>query len=130
MTSDAAVLAGLVAAEQAMFRHHDIGLETPESWAVNVGPHVELRQLVNLSLYRSQHDPEDKRWEDAYDKHLRPLEPASAPQPVAIDKQPNAEEAEVRQWPWERLTATIRMPAGAHSRRPVRSSRHADSSGP
>jgi glutamate transport system substrate-binding protein len=127
VTSDAAVLAGFIAAEPTVFRHHDIGLETPESWAVNVGPHEELRQLVNLALYRSQHDPEDKRWEDAYDRHLRPLEPASAPQPVAIDRQPHAEKVEVRQWPWERLTATIQATAGPRTRR---RSRRADSSGP
>lgn len=103
VTTDAAILAGFVAAEPAVFAHHDVGYSSPESWAVNTGGNEALRKLVNLALYESRNDPEDKRWEDAYDRHLRPLEAASSPQPVAIDKQPDVPEVEVRQWPWERL---------------------------
>jgi glutamate transport system substrate-binding protein len=117
VTSDAAVLAGFVAKEPLVFQHHDIGLETPELWGINVGPNEPLRKLVDLSLYRSRYDPQDKRWEDAYDRHLRVLERTSLPQPVAIDKQPNVDMPEVRQWPWERLVGAIAVAPTALRRR-------------
>lgn len=125
ITSDATLLAGFVAAEPEVFQHHDIGLSTPESWGVNTGGKEELRTLVNLSLYRSLHDPRDRRWEDAYDRHLRPLEQASLPQPVAIDNQPDVREVEVRQWPWETLAGMIR----SRPSRPAERRRRAASSG-
>lgn len=109
VTSDAAILAGFVDKEPEVFRHHDIGLSDSESWGVNTGGNEALRTLVNLSLYRSLHDPQDKRWEDAYDKHLRPLEAKSLPQPVAIDRQPEVDEVEVRQWPWEKVGGLMRL---------------------
>ncbi|MGA6165904.1 transporter substrate-binding domain-containing protein [Amycolatopsis magusensis] len=121
MTTDAAILAGFVGAEPQTFQHHDVGLETPESWAVNTGGNEPLKTLVDLSLYRSKHDPADKRWEDAYDRYLRPLEAASAPQFIADDQQPDVEEVEVRQWPWERLAGVVR---------PAVTRRRAGSSGP
>lgn len=101
VTSDAALLAGWVASEPDVYEHHDIGLSVQESWGINTGGDEALRTLVNLALYRSRNDPEDRRWEDAYDRHLRPLERASLPQPVAIDEQPDVREVEIRQWPWE-----------------------------
>jgi glutamate transport system substrate-binding protein len=116
VTTDAAILAGYVALEPEVFQHHDIGLAVPEEWGVNTGGNDNLTKLVNLSLYRSHNDPEDKRWEDAYDRNLRAEERASFPQPVANDKQPDVDEVEVRQWPWERLAGTIR-PIGATDRR-------------
>lgn len=112
VTTDAAILAGYVALEPDVFQHHDIGFSIPEEWGINTGGNEELTKLVNLSLYRSRNDPEDKRWEDAYDRNLRTEERASFPQPVANDKQPDVDKVEVRQWPWERLAGTIR-PIGA-----------------
>jgi glutamate transport system substrate-binding protein len=102
VTTDAAILAGFVAAEPDKLQHHDIGLEARESWGINTGPNEALRDLVNLALYRSANDPGDKRWEDAFDKYLRPEQPANLPQQVAIDQQPDVEKVEVREWPWER----------------------------
>jgi len=101
VTTDAPLIAGFVAQSPGVFKHHDIGLSTPELWAVNTGGNEALRTLVNLILYRSLNDPDDRRWEEAYDRNLRPLEEASLPQPIAADEQPFVPEVEVRQWPWE-----------------------------
>ncbi len=104
VTTDAAILAGFVhePAYQGKLELHDIGLEAEEKWGVNVGPNEALRTLVNLSLYRSWHDPGDRRWEDAYDRYLRPERAYSGPQDVAVDAQPEVERPAVRQWPWQR----------------------------
>jgi glutamate transport system substrate-binding protein len=102
VTTDAAILAGFVAQAPGELKHHDIGLEQRESWGVNVGANEALRDLVNLALYRSRNDPADRRWEDAYDRHLRPEQPANLPQQVAIDQQPEVARVEIREWPWER----------------------------
>jgi glutamate transport system substrate-binding protein len=99
VTSDAAILAGFVAAEPEVFEHHDIGLALTESWGVNTGGNEELRTLVNMSLRCSLTDPNDRDWEDAFDKHLRPLEKVNLPQPVAIDEQPHVGEVDVRGTP-------------------------------
>jgi glutamate transport system substrate-binding protein len=117
VTSDAAILAGFVAAEPEVFVHHDIGLDAQELWGVNTVGNEALRALVNLSLYRSRYDPGDRRWEDAYDRHLRPLERASVPQPVAIDEQLDVKEVDIRQWPWERVVAMDRSPLHPTERR-------------
>jgi glutamate transport system substrate-binding protein len=111
VTTDAAILAGFVAKPSAGLVHHDIGLEQRESWGINVGPNEALLDLVNLALYRSRYDPRDKRWEDAYDRHLRPEQPANLPQQVAIDEQPDVRKVEVREWPWERRALTSPGPA-------------------
>jgi glutamate transport system substrate-binding protein len=99
VTSDAAILAGFVAAEPDVFEHHDIGLALTESWGVNTGGNEELRTLVDMSLRCSLTDPDDRDWEDAYDEHLRPLEKVNLPQPVAIDEQPQVGEVNVRGTP-------------------------------
>ncbi|HEX6358359.1 transporter substrate-binding domain-containing protein [Actinophytocola sp.] len=101
VTSDAAILAGFVAAEPEVFEHHDIGLALTESWGVNTGGNEALRTLVNMSLRCSLTDPNDRDWEDAYDKHLRPIEKVNLPQPVAIDEQPQVDEVNVRGTPCE-----------------------------
>lgn len=101
VTSDAPLIAGFVAREPAVFDHHDIGLATSELWGVNTGGNEPLRTLVNLALYNSRYDPDDRRWEEAYDRHLRPLEQANRPQPLAIAEQPDVPEPDVRRWPWE-----------------------------
>lgn len=103
VTTDAAILAGFVARHPDKLRHHDIGLDASEAYGINTGDNEALRDLVNLSLHRSLTDPRDRRWEDAFDRHLRPLQPVNLPQQVAVDQQPEVEKVEVRRWPWERL---------------------------
>jgi glutamate transport system substrate-binding protein len=100
VTTDAAILAGFVARHPERLRHHDIGLDVQESWGVNTGSNEALRDLVDLCLYRSLTDPRDRRWEDAFERHLRPEQPMNLPQPIAVDRQPGAREVPVRQWPW------------------------------
>jgi glutamate transport system substrate-binding protein len=101
-TTDAAILAGFVAQHPTELVHWDIGLDTDENWGVNVGANNALRTLVDLSLYKSFHDPDDRRWEQAYDKNLRPEQAASPKQDVAVDQQPPVDRPAVRQWPWQR----------------------------
>ncbi len=101
-TTDAAILAGFVARDPAHLMHHDIGLAGQEEYGINTGGNEALRDLVNLSLYHSLHDPQDQRWEDAFDKYLRPEQQVNLPQQVAIDQQPAVPKVEVREWPWER----------------------------
>jgi glutamate transport system substrate-binding protein len=102
VTTDAAILAGFVHQHRGQLVHHDIGLEAAEDWGVNVGPNEALRTLVNLSIYRSWHDPDDRRWEDAFDRNLRPEQVDSPQQDVAEDRQPEVGKPAVRQWPWQR----------------------------
>lgn len=101
--TDAAILAGFVNADPEHLRHHDIGLAIQEAYGINTGGNEELRDLVNLALYESRHDPADQRWEDAFDRYLRPEQPANLPQQVAVDQQPTVAKVAVRQWPWERV---------------------------
>lgn len=108
VTTDAAILAGFVAQHPDKLRHHDIGLDAREAWGINTGDNEALRDLVNLSLYNSLTDPRDRRWEDAFDRHLRPEQPVNLPQQVAVDQQPGVEKVEVRRWPWE--TAALPRP--------------------
>jgi glutamate transport system substrate-binding protein len=120
VTTDAAILAGFVAQTPTELVHHDIGLEQRESWGINVGPNEALLDLVNLALYRSRYDPRDRRWEDAYDRHLRPEQPDNLPQQVAIDEQPDVEKVEVREWPWERRALAHRPAPGRAATGPNR----------
>ncbi|MCG8915865.1 transporter substrate-binding domain-containing protein [Actinokineospora sp. PR83] len=103
VTTDAVILAGFTHRQPDKLLHHDIALEAKELWAVNAGDNKALLALVNLALYRSQTDPADKRWEEAFDRHLRPMVPDSPPQLLPLDEQRGATEVEVRLWPWERL---------------------------
>ncbi|MEU4533270.1 transporter substrate-binding domain-containing protein [Streptosporangium sp. NPDC023825] len=102
VTTDAALLAGFVAEPGRKLRHHDIALEKTEMWAVNAGSNGALRTLVDLALYRSYADPENKMWEEAYEKHIRPLLAANPGVDVAQARQPCALPPDVRRWPWER----------------------------
>ncbi|MFB9677996.1 transporter substrate-binding domain-containing protein [Streptosporangium vulgare] len=102
VTTDAALLAGFVAQPERKLRHHDIALEKTEMWAVNAGSNGALRTLVDLALYRSYADPDNKRWEEAYEKHIRPLLAANPGVDVAQARQPCALPPDVRRWPWER----------------------------
>lgn len=106
VTTDAAILAGFVAQYPGELRSHDIGLDSSERWGVNTGGNEPLRDLVNLTLYRSLTDPQDRRWEDAFDRYLRPVQEVNKPQPIASDQQPHVDEVEVRQWPWETAAST------------------------
>jgi glutamate transport system substrate-binding protein len=101
--TDAAILAGFVAADPTHLRQHDIGMDRQEAYGVNTGGNEPLRTLVNLALYHSLHDPADQRWEDAFDRYLRPEQPANLPQQVAVDRQPEVPKPQVRLWPWERF---------------------------
>lgn len=104
VTTDAAILAGFIHQDEnrELLTHWDIGLETREVWGVNVGDNEALRKLVDLSLYHSWHDPDDQRWERAFDENLRPTLSDSPQQDVADDEQPEVDKPDVRQWPWER----------------------------
>jgi glutamate transport system substrate-binding protein len=106
VTTDAAILAGYKARYPAKYQHWDIGLDKIEAWGVNVGDNAALLKLVNLILYRSRENPEDNRWEDAFDRDFKVEETVNEPAPIAVDQQPlvpPADVPDVRQWPWERV---------------------------
>jgi glutamate transport system substrate-binding protein len=103
VTTDAAILAGYKARFPAKYQHWDIGLDATEAWGVNVGENPALLKLVNLALYRSREDPQDNRWEEAFDQNFVKEEAVNRPAPIAVDQQPAAPEPDVRQWPWERV---------------------------
>jgi len=103
ITTDAAILAGYKARFPAKYQHWDIGLDTTEAWGVNVGENPALLTLVNLALYRSREDPQDNRWEEAFDRNFVTEEKVNRPAPIAVDQQPAVQEPDVRQWPWERV---------------------------
>ncbi|ATE54931.1 transporter substrate-binding domain-containing protein [Actinosynnema pretiosum] len=99
VTTDAVILAGFVSAHPDELAHHDIALETPELWAVNTGDNAALLALVNLSLRRSACDPADQRWEEAFERHLRPMLEHNPGEALPLDRQPEAEDVDVRTWP-------------------------------
>ena len=89
--------------DPAKFAHWDLGLDVTEAWGVNVGENPALEKLVNLALYRSREDPQDNRWEEAFDSNFKIEEEVNRPAPIAVDQQPAVKEPKVRQWPWERV---------------------------
>jgi glutamate transport system substrate-binding protein len=106
VTTDAAILAGYKYRYPAKYHHWDIGLDAIEAWGVNVGENAALLKLVNLILYRSRQDPEDNRWEDAFDRNFTVEETVNGTTPIAVDQQPLVQAKDVpdvRQWPWERV---------------------------
>jgi glutamate transport system substrate-binding protein len=106
VTTDAAILAGYKARYPKKYVHWDIGLDAIEAWGVNVGENAALLKLVNLILYRSRENPEDNRWEDAFDRNFKVEEAVNEPAPIAVDQQPLVQQKDVpkvRQWPWERV---------------------------
>ncbi|MGH3663288.1 MAG: transporter substrate-binding domain-containing protein, partial [Micromonosporaceae bacterium] len=121
--TDAAILAGWVAAYPKQLKQNDIGSDAEEKYGVSVGDNKALRTLVNLALYRSLRDPEDDRWEDAFDTHLSPLQEANWPQQVAEAEQPSVAEPSVRRMPWEHWRSDPW--AGALTTSPARSTRSA-----
>jgi glutamate transport system substrate-binding protein len=103
VTTDAAILAGYMAAYPGEFAHWDLGLDATEAWGVNVGENGALKTLVDLTLYRSLRDPRDDRWEVAYEKNLQSEVPANPGTPIAVAQQPDVAKPEVREQPWEEV---------------------------
>lgn len=85
MSTDAAILAGFVQRHPDDLVFHDIGERGQERWGINTGGNEPLRDLVNLSLCKSYHDPNDTRWEEAFANHLRV---GIKGQDIAVDSQP------------------------------------------
>ncbi|MFI5496118.1 transporter substrate-binding domain-containing protein [Actinoplanes sp. NPDC051859] len=108
VSTDAAILGGYKAREPDRYDHWDLGDDKTEAWGVSVGDNEALRDLVDLSLYRSYTDPKDARWERAYEQHIAPeiranVEPGGAPVPLARPQQPLARRPDVRELPWEEI---------------------------
>jgi glutamate transport system substrate-binding protein len=66
-----------------------------------VGENPALEKLVNLTLYRSYTDPEDDRWEKAFEQNLQPQIDPVKDTPVAVGQQPPAQRPEIGWLPWE-----------------------------
>jgi glutamate transport system substrate-binding protein len=102
VSTDAAILAGWKHKFPAKYEHWDLGLESNERWGVNVGENPELEKLVNLTLYRSYTDPEDDRWEKAYEKNLQSEIDPRKDTPIAVGQQPPVQRPPDIGWqPWE-----------------------------
>ncbi|GIH17864.1 hypothetical protein Raf01_60360 [Rugosimonospora africana] len=102
VTTDAVILAGFVHQHPGQLMLNALGIDFDEQWGMNVGDNLALRTLVNLSLYHSRYDATDRRWEDAFERDLRPEQHDSLPQEVANDRQPPVAKVRVREWPWEK----------------------------
>ncbi|MFI7599579.1 transporter substrate-binding domain-containing protein [Actinoplanes sp. NPDC049681] len=110
ISTDAAILGGFKAKFPDKYDHWDLGDDNTEAWGVSVGDNKALRDLVNLTLYRSYADPKDARWEQAYQKNIAPeassnVEPDKTPVPLARPQQPETPRPYVRELPWEDLTS-------------------------
>ena len=105
VSTDAAILAGYEARDPAGLAHWDLGLDATEAWGVNVGENTALRDLVNVTLYRSLKDPKDHRWEDAFARNLQIETKLNGDTPIAVAQQPDVPTPEVRQLPWDRTVA-------------------------
>ncbi|GIE33120.1 hypothetical protein Ait01nite_061650 [Actinoplanes italicus] len=102
VSTDAAILAGWKHKFPAKYEHWDLGLESNERWGVNVGENPALEKLVNLTLYRSYADPEDDRWEKAYEKNLQSEIDPVKETPIAVGQQPPIQRPPDIGWqPWE-----------------------------
>jgi glutamate transport system substrate-binding protein len=101
VSTDAAILAGYKAKYPDEFAHWDLGLDVTEAWGVNVGENEALQKLVDLTLYRSLHDPADDRWEVAFERNLQSEIPANGKTPIAVAQQPDVTKPDVREQPWE-----------------------------
>ncbi len=114
VSTDAAILGGFKAKFPDRYDHWDLGLDETEAWGISTGANEALRDLVNVTLYRSYADPEDSRWEDAYEASIRPemnLQTNKGPDgvglplvPLARPQQPFIDRPAVRELPWEELT--------------------------
>ena len=108
ITTDAAILGGFKAANPAKYDHWDLGWDKTEAWGVSVGANAALRDLVNITLYRSFKDPKDARWEQAYAGTIQTETVANKtadrrPVPLARPQQPDTTRPRVRELPWEEV---------------------------
>ncbi|GAA2866258.1 hypothetical protein Acy02nite_38670 [Actinoplanes cyaneus] len=103
VSTDAAILAGWKAKFPDRYDHWDLGLDTIERWGVNVGNNPALKELVDITLYRSYADPHDNRWEKAFETNLQVETEANGDTPIAVAEQPRVTRPEVRELPWESL---------------------------
>ncbi|MEU4218649.1 transporter substrate-binding domain-containing protein [Actinoplanes sp. NPDC026623] len=108
ITTDAAILGGYKYRYPDKYDHWDLGLENTEAWGVSVGANEALRDLANLTLYRSFEDPKDARWEKAYVANILPETAANKTVdgkrvPLARPQQPDTTRPRVRELPWEEV---------------------------
>jgi glutamate transport system substrate-binding protein len=109
VSTDAAILGGYKAEFLDRYDHWDLGDDNTEAWGVSVGDNKALRDLVNVTLYRSYADPKDNRWETAYQKNIaieadkQTSAPGKPLTPLARPQQPYTPRPEVRELPWEDL---------------------------
>ncbi|MBG0568899.1 transporter substrate-binding domain-containing protein [Actinoplanes aureus] len=103
VSTDAAILAGYKHRFPDKYAHWDLGLDATERWGVNVGENPALKTLVDLTLYRSYIDPQDGRWEEAWQDNFQVELKENGTTPIAIAEQPRVERPDVRQLPWENL---------------------------
>ncbi|MEU8611268.1 transporter substrate-binding domain-containing protein [Actinoplanes sp. NPDC048791] len=109
VTTDAAILGGYKARHPDKYDHWDLGLDKTEAWGVSVGANAALRDLVNITLYRSFKDPKDARWEQAYQNNILPeTGPNKAADngqlvPLSRPGQPVTARPRVRELPWEEV---------------------------
>ncbi|WP_212990164.1 transporter substrate-binding domain-containing protein [Actinoplanes auranticolor] len=108
VSTDAAILGGYKARFPDKYDHWDLGLDKTEAWGVSVGANAALRDLVNITLYRSFKDPKDSRWEEAYKSKILPetvLNEAADGQLVPLSRpgQPVTARPRVRELPWEEV---------------------------
>ncbi|GAA0423460.1 hypothetical protein Aca07nite_23210 [Actinoplanes capillaceus] len=101
VSTDAAILAGWKNQYPDKYSHFDLGLDATERWGVNVGENLALKELVDLTLYRSWADPKDSRWEEAFARNFQVEVEANGDTPIAVAHQPRAERPDVRWLPWE-----------------------------
>lgn len=97
ISTDATILGGIKARNPDL-KHWDIGLTTNEAYGINVGENVALLKLVDLSLWHSREDPDDSRWEEAFDRHIRASIPLNPGVPLARPEQPFVTKPDVREW--------------------------------
>jgi glutamate transport system substrate-binding protein len=108
ITTDAAILGGYKDRYPDDYDHWDLGLEKTEAWGVSVGANAALRDLVNLTLYRSFEDPKDARWEHAYAENILTETKKNTTVdgkrvPLARPQQPDTTRPRVRELPWEEV---------------------------
>ncbi|WP_436527646.1 transporter substrate-binding domain-containing protein [Actinoplanes sp. HUAS TT8] len=103
VSTDAAILAGWKAKFPEKYEHWDLGLDAIERWGVNVGNNPALKELVDITLYRSYADPHDERWEKAYQDNLQVETAQNGKIPIAVAEQPRVTRPNVRELPWESL---------------------------
>jgi glutamate transport system substrate-binding protein len=103
VSTDAAILAGYKAQSAEEFDHWDLGVDAIEAWGINVGENPALEKLVDLTLYRSYYDPQDTRWEEAYERNLQSMVAENKKIPIAVAEQPRPARPDVQRLPWENV---------------------------